>query len=461
MAISGAGHGSTTPLKDETNMKVRTWTAAALTGLACAGALSGGVAVAQEQYFPTLTYRTGLYATNGIPFANGIADYYKLVNARGGINGVPITHEECETAYDTARSVECYERLKGRHGGAALFHTLTTGATFALSEKAPVDRIPLVTVGYGRSESADGSVFPWNFPLAGTYWVATDVIVQAIGTREGGLEKLRGKKIALVYHDSPFGKESLPVMQARSKELGFDLQLLPVIAASADQKSTWLQVRHAHSDYVVLYGWGAMSATALREAQATGYARDRIYGVWWAGAEPDVRAMGEDAKGYNAITLHHSADRGAPVIQDILEKVHGKGQGTGPRTEVGDVLYMRGVISAALGVEGVRAAQEKFGVGKVMTGEQVRWGLENLNLSREKLDALGFSGMLSPIKTSCKDHVGSRSARIHTWDGRQWVYSTDWFEADKNLLDRLVQETAGRYAREKNITPRTDAECTN
>jgi ABC-type branched-subunit amino acid transport system substrate-binding protein len=149
-------------------------------------------------------------------------DYYKLVNARGGINGVKLLFEECETGYDTARSVECYERLKGKNGGATLIHPWSTGATFALTEKAPADKIPLITTGYGRSESADGTIFKWNFPLLGTYWVAADAIIQAIGKKEGGLDKLKGKKIALVYHDSPFGKEPIPLLQERSKMHGFD-----------------------------------------------------------------------------------------------------------------------------------------------------------------------------------------------------------------------------------------------
>src|SRR3954467_7638560 len=131
----------------------------------------------KEQFFPALPYRTGPYAPNGVPWANGYVDYLKLTNARGGINGVKIIFEECETGYDTARGVECYERLKGKNGGATLFQPLSTRITFALTEKAPGDKIPLVTAGYGRSESADGGVFKWNFPLAGTYWLAADVLV--------------------------------------------------------------------------------------------------------------------------------------------------------------------------------------------------------------------------------------------------------------------------------------------
>jgi hypothetical protein len=80
--------------------------------------------------------------------------------------------------------------------------------------------------------------------------------------------------------------------------------------------------------------------------------------------------------------------------------VHAKGQGTGPKDEVGQVLYMRGLTAAMLAVEGVRVAQERFGKGKVMTGEQARWGYENLNLTQAKLDALGFKGVMRPISTS-------------------------------------------------------------
>src|ERR1700704_2603099 len=118
-----------------------------------------------EQFIPSLVYRTGAYAPNGIPFADGAADYINMLNARdGGINGVKLQLEECETGYATDRGVECYERLKGNGPtGASYFSPLSTGITFALTEKAPGDKIPLLTLGYGRSESKDGSVFPWNF----------------------------------------------------------------------------------------------------------------------------------------------------------------------------------------------------------------------------------------------------------------------------------------------------------
>ena len=435
-------------------MKLRSIFVAALLGAAAAGAF----AQAKEQFFPLLSYRTGPYAPNGTPWANGKQDYLKMINARdGGINGVKVTFEECETGYATDKGVECYERLKSRPG-VTLFDPQATGITFALTEKVASDKIPLITLGYGLSVAQDGTAFKWNFPIMGSYWTGADIILQHLAKTNGGWDKLKGKKIALVYHDSPFGKEPIPLLQERAKMHGFNLELIPVTAPGVEQKSAWLQVRQQRPDYVLLWGWGVMNSTALKEAQATGYPREKMYGVWWSGAEPDVKDVGDGAKGYNALALNTSGQQ-PKVIQDILKYVHDKGQGTGPRDEVGSVLYTRGVIIQMLGVEAVRRAQERFGKGKVMTPDQVRWGLENLALDQKRLDALGFGGVLRPISTSCTDHMGSTWARIHTWDGKQWKFSSDWYQADEQIIKPMVKAGADKYLADKKLERRPVSDC--
>ena len=440
-------------------MKLSQFMMAATVAVAAVSATTGTAwAQAKEQFFPLLSYRTGPYAPNGVPWANGKQDYIKMINARdGGINGVKLTYEECETGYATDRGVECYERLKSRPG-VSLFDPQSTGITFALTEKAPADKIPLITLGYGLSVAQDGLAFKWNFPLMGHYWSGADILIQHIGKGAGGLDNLKGKKIALVYHDSPFGKEPIPLLQERSRMHGFELQMIPVTAPGVEQKAAWLQVRQSRPDYVLLWGWGVMNSTALKEAQATGYPRDKMYGVWWAGAEPDTRDVGDGAKGYNALALNTSGTQ-PKVIQDILKYVHAKGQGTGPKDEVGSVLYTRGVIIQVLSIEAVRRAQERFGKGKVMTGEQVRWGLENLALDQKRLDALGLAGVMRPISTSCADHMGSSWARVQTWDGAKWNMNSDWYQADEQILKPMVKAGAEKYLSDKKMTRRTPADC--
>jgi len=432
-----------------------------MTGIAAAAALAlGGGALAQsgEQFFPSLTYRTGAYAANGTPMANGKADYVKMINARdGGINGVKIVLEECETSYATDRGVECYERLKSRPG-VALFDPLATGITFALTDKAPQDSLPLITLGFGMSVAQDGMAFKWSFPLLGTYYAGADIAIQHLGQREGGLDKLKGKKIAYVHHDSPYGKESIALLQKRAQMHGFELVLLPVTAPGVEQRATWLQVRQIRPDYVLLWGYGVMNPTALKEAQATGYPRDKILGIWWSGAEADVAGAGDGAKGYHALALNGYGEQ-HPVIQDIIKHVHDKGQGTGPREELGSVLYMRGVLIQMMSLEAVRVAQERFGKGKVMTGEQVRWGMENLKLDQARLDALGIGEVLRPFETSCTNHMGGGWARVHTWDGKKWNYSADWYQANMEVIAPLVTAGADKYLAEKKISRRAASDC--
>jgi branched-chain amino acid transport system substrate-binding protein len=430
------------------------FTKALVLGAAALAATLAQAEVANEQFFPVLVFRSGPYAPNGVPWANGFVDYLNLVNARdGGINGVKITYEECETGYATDRGVECYERLKGKGPtGAASFSPMSTGVTFALTEKVSADKIPLITMGYGRSESTDGSVFGWNFPLMGTYWDAADVLIQHIAKKEGGAAALKGKKIALLYHDSPYGKEPLPVLQEHAKRLGFEFLAMPVAHPGIDQRSAWLQIRQHHPDYVLLWGWGVMNSTALREAVAINYPRDKMFGVWWAGAEQDVAAVDKAAAGYSALTLQHSAEH-ARVHQDIIKYVHDKGQGAGKRDDVGQVLYNRGMLNAMLAIEVVRAAQSHFGA-KPLTGEQVRWGAEHLDINPARIHALGMDGMLQPLKTSCQDHEGVHQYRIHRWDGARWEYSSNWYESDAKMLRPMMDAAAKKYAADRNITPR-------
>ena len=407
-----------------------------------------------EQFIPGLVYRTGAYAPNGIPFADGVADYIAMLNARdGGINGVKITFEECETGYATDRGVECYERLKGHAPtGASYFSPLSTGITFALTEKAPGDKIPLITMGYGRADSRDGAVFEWNFPLLGTYWTAANVAIQHIAKEMGGFDKLKGKKIALLYHDSPYGKEPIAALEVMSKKYGFEFLPIPVPAPGSEQKSQWLQIRQQKPDYVLLWGWGIMNSAAVTEAGNVNYPRDKMIGVWWSGAEPDVVPAGEKGAGYKALMLQHPAGKSA-VYADLEKFVITPGKSLAKPDEIGSVLYNRGLINSMLGTESIRTAMAKFG-NKPMTGEQVRWGIEHLDLTAERIKQLGFEGMIGPIKVSCADHEGTRLSRVHQWDGKKWNVISDWYTADDAVIAPLVKDTASKYATEKKITPR-------
>jgi len=438
-------------------MSLKKLCAVALGAAVLAAPLMAAPAQAQnEQFVPLLVYRTGPYAPNGIPIFNGFNDYFNLVNERdGGVNGVTLTWEECETGYNNDRGVECYERLKGKGPtGASVVSPYSTGITYALIERATADKIPVLSMGYGRTDASDGRVFPYVFTVPTTYWSQATALVKYIADQEGGLDKLNGKKIALVYHDSAYGKEPIRVLEELSGKYGYQFSKFPVAHPGLEQKATWLQIgRQVRPDWVLMWGWGVMNSTAIKEAAAVGYPMDKFIGVWWSSAEPDVKPAGDAAVGYKGGAFHAPGD-GFPVHQDIYKFVHDAGKGSGDREEVGDVLYNRGMINAMIVVEAIRTAQGKYG-NKPLTGEEVRWGLENLNIDDKRIDEMGMTGFMPPIKISCKDHEGGHPVRVQQWDGKQWTFVSDWIEPMNDVVRPMIEASAAQYASEKGITPRS------
>ena len=414
------------------------------------------VQAAGEIFIPLLVYRTGPYAPNGIPIANGASDYLTLVNERdGGINTVKIAFEECEDQYDTKQGVECYERLKAKN--PVLVNPYSTGITYQLIPKAHIDMIVVHSMGYGMTASADGRWFPWVFNFPMTYWSQASAFVKYVAAQEGGMNRLKGKKIAHIYHNSPYGKEANPTLEDLARRHGFELTLLAVDHPGQEQKATWLQIRRLNPDWIYISGWGVMNQVAVKEAGATGVKMDHVVGNWWTGTETDVIPAGDAAKGYKSMGFTAPGAE-FKVHQDIFKHVYDKGKGAygNDRAKVGEVLYNRMVVNAMLNVEAIRTAMTKYG-NKPLTGEQVRWGFENLNITEKRLEELGMKGMMRPLRVTCENHEGNGLAFVQQWDGKKWNVVSDWIEPIREVVRPKLEAEAVEEAKKLNYTMR---DCT-
>jgi len=438
------------------------WVLAAAWMTSPASAQRGGVAkpTEKDQYHMMLLYRTGPFAPGGSGSAGGILDYLALVNLKGGVNGVMQWWEECDFEYKTDRGVECYERLKKNPVGGvgiAYVNPFSTGVAYALIERATRERIPVITMGYGRADASDGRVFPYVFPLITNYWSQNSAKIRYIAQRVGGEDKLKGVKIANLHLDHPYGRETIHILDAMSKQFGFEVKHYPVAWPGIDQKSLWLDIaRNYKPDFVINRNWGVSCTVPLKEAARLGYPRDRIIGVWWCGSEEDVIPAGRAAIGY-ITTNFHGVGTEYPIVQEILEKVYGTGQGNLSPARVGQIYWHRGLVFAMVVVEAMRTAQAKFcpgGKGCAVTGEQVQWGFENLNITSARVKELGAEGLLPPFKTSCLDHEGGVGVLMQQWDGQKWVRISNWIEPYKDFVRAEVEKSAAAYAKEKQITPR-------
>lgn len=405
--------------------------------------LIGPAHAGTEQYIPIFTGRT-IAAPAGRLAPDGLADYLQLLNIRdGGINGVRLVWDECETAFDDARGMACFERAVERD--AALLLPLSSGISYALTESSRRARIPMLMLGFGRADASNGRAFPYAFPLIASLFSQAAAQISFIGSYEGGMDRLRGKRIAYLYLDNPTGREAIEVLQALARKHAFSLTLLGVPLPGTEQLHAWRRIKLIRADWVLLAGPGPMTPAALRAAAKVRFPADRIIGFGLGSAEQDVLPAGPAANGFIAVALNPSGANFS-VIRDIKRYVVATGQDnlqTEPR-QLGSAHYIRGVIQGILIGEAIRLGQRRYGL-RPLDGEQLRWGLEQLSLDDERLARLGALELIPPLAISCADHEGSGAVKFQQWLGSRWSVVTDWVQGDASLVRRIVDASAQRY----------------
>lgn len=423
-----------------------------LATLALGAVLAAGPALA-ELVIPDLSYRTGPYAANGIPFSDGYQDYFTLLNERdGGIGGEKIRLIECETGYNTEQGVECYESTKGE--GTLVYEPLSTGITYQLIPKATSDGIPVHTLGYGRTSAKNGAVFRWIFNYPANYWDGASVAIKHILDQEGG--DISDKTIALVYHNSAYGKEPIRTLEELAKKHGYSLTLLPVDHPGQEQTSQWLQIRRERPDYVIMWGWGVMNQVAIQEAVNIRYPMDHFIGIWWSGSENDVKPAGAAADGYKALTFHNLGDD-YPVYDDLRKYVLDAGKAAGAGDNLGTALYNRGMYAAMLAAEAIKTAQEMAGTSQINRA-QMRDGMENLEITEEKMAAIGLPNFGPEFTVTCENHGGNGYAAVSQWDAEAGEFKliTDYMQSDQDVIAPLIEEDSMAYAKQNGIEPACD-----
>jgi len=212
-----------------------------------------------------------------------------------------------------------------------------------------------------------------------------------------------------------------------------------------DQKATWLQVQRINPTWIFLSGWGVMNQEAIKGAAAIGYPMDHFIANWWSSSDGDVVPAGSGGKGLIGAAFH-AAGTNFKLHQDIFKYVYDKGKGAGKREAVGEVLYNRGLVSAMFEVEAIRTAMTRYG-NKPLTGEQVRWGLEHLNLTEKRLEELGMKGFTHPLKVTCEDHEGAGPVMFQQWDGKTWNRISDWIPVMRDLVRPKTEAAAAEQGR--------------
>jgi len=379
--------------------------------------------------------RTGATQLVGVNLCLGAHDYVRLVNKQGGIGGHPVKLVEVEHGYEVPRSVEGYESMK-RAGVLSVF-SYGTPITYALTPRYNDDKISAITPGFGRADATDGKRFPYIFPVAASYWSQAAAAVKFVldEWKKTGKQP-KDLKLAYVFYDNPAGREPVPILERLAKQEGFQMRTFAVPPPGLEMGAAALDIaRRFRADWTITHLFGRSPSVSIKELNKAGYPMNRVVSLVWGAAEPDADAAGWDiTQGYYGLQFA-GVGQEFPVIQDIIKMYKDEGQEPPEPLSRSSVYYNRGVFAAALQVEAVRQALEKF--GEPVSGETVKKGFESI-----KNFTLG--GLVPPMEITEDDHEGGGWVRIYQVKDRKWVPVTDWFTGYREVVWELVKEAAAK-----------------
>jgi branched-chain amino acid transport system substrate-binding protein len=398
--------------------------------LGAAAGLGGPAAAQQKEVLIGMQCdRTGATQITGVVLCPAMHDYYDLINSGGGVEGYTIKADEIDNEYKVPQAVEAYQRQKQE--GAVLMTLYGTPMTVALNQRLEEDKIATTSPGFGIAAAADGSRYPYLFPIAATYWSQGAAAVEFVKNKLGG--NLKGKKIAYIYYDNPAGKEPLPIVEELQKQEGFELRTFAVPPPGVEVGAQVLDITQRYRpDFVIAHLFGRSPAAAIKAFKSNGYPLSKVVGLVWASSEADIDAAGGFgvADGYHAMQFAGAGDD-YPVRQQIKAMYKKAGKEPPDLMDKNTVYYNRGLLQAAIHVEGIRNALKANG-GKPPTGTDIKNGLEQIR-------DFTLGGLVPPLEITPTDHEGGGWVQVFQVKGGKFVKETDWFRAYRDVVEHALK----------------------
>jgi branched-chain amino acid transport system substrate-binding protein len=408
----------------------KTATLALAVGAAAGLWLAGPAAAQQKEVLIGMQCdRTGATQITGVVLCPAMHDYYDLINAAGGVEGYTIKADEIDNEYKVPQAVEAYQRHKQE--GAVLMTLYGTPMTVALNQRLEEDKIATTSPGFGIAAAADGSRYPYLFPIAATYWSQGAAAVEFVKSKLGG--NLKGKKIAYIFYDNPAGKEPMPIVDELQKQEGFELRTFAVPPPGVEVGAQVLDITQRYRpDFVIAHLFGRSPAAAIKAFKSNGYPLSKVVGLVWASSEADIDAAGGFgvADGYHAMQFAGAGDD-YPVRQQIKAMYKKAGKEPLDLMDKNTVYYNRGLLQAAIHVEGIRNALKANG-GKPPTGTDIKNGFEQIR-------DFTLGGLVPPLEITPTDHEGGGWVQVFQVKGGKFVKETDWFRAYRDVVEHALK----------------------
>ena len=355
---------------------------------------------------------TGPTGDVGAPYADGVRDYVRYINEKGGIgNGVKIKLIWTDYQYKVPQAISTYTKYVKQDHVVAIIGW-GTGDSEALKEKVVKDKIPYISASFSQH-----LVWPpkWNFLAATTY---ADHVRAVMKYMKDHWNKNRPLRMALIYNDTGYGRAPIKPAKEYAKELGIDLVDIEQVGLRAlEATSQLLRIKQKKADFVFIQETFMATSTILKDAKKLGMDNVIFTGNFWSSGQKLAELAGDAAEGYlGAMPFGIWSDNseGIKFAKMLNAKYH-------PNIKYRDPQYVTGLVNAMVMIHAVEMAlKAKGGNYKKVKGEDVYKAFESMKNFDTK-------GLTTPISYSPYDHRGAKGIRLVTIKNGKLVAATDWF----------------------------------
>ncbi|RLI89295.1 MAG: ABC transporter substrate-binding protein [Archaeoglobales archaeon] len=337
---------------------------------------------------------TGPTGDVGKDYAQGVQDYVRLVNERGGINGYMIKLEYVDYAYKVPEALSAYRNFKSM--GVPGIIGWGTGDTDALRQDVARDKIVFISASYSPKLTNPAEA-PYNFVTITDYTTQLRAVLK-FAKENSDKEK---PKVVFIYPNVPYGTDPIPGGKEYAEELGFEIGPDEIVDLKATSAMEQLQrVKEFGADFAWVGGTISSTSVILKNAMDLGLETTFMVNVWgWD--KRIIELAGEAAEGhyYNWPGVLWG-DESAKGMADILYAHNTWHPDDGGHT----IHYIKGWLNAMMMLKGIQMVVDK---GEEVTGENIKHELETLR-------DYDPEGLAPPISWFPYDHRPSMVNKIYT-----------------------------------------------
>ncbi len=376
------------------------------------GGAQSHAAEKQVTYLSLADYTAAIAGLN-VPGDMGTEDYFKELNAKGGVDGVKVKFIGVDTRYDVARGVSAYKRYR-TEPKLLVANAIGTPIGKAVAPLATKDKLVTLVPGDGEFQANIGRIFVWGPTYQDAFAATVDWLI-ADWKKKG---KPGMPKLGYISWDNAYGQEYLRGGKEYIEKMGVTLappEFFP--AGSLDHTVYLSRLAKAEVNYIFVGGVDPTPTNVIRDAHKLGLTKTiQFFCDYWGPTSLGVRLHPEALEGTVIVSYYIRGDDARKHPLANLWTKYGRG-----KLEDMNEVYTIGMLWAMTFEAGLKIALKQVGYKK-LDGEA-------MYQAYQKLTGLERGGLQGPCAYSPTSRRGSWEVRFYQVRGGKINSISGWIKA--------------------------------